>query len=128
MEKIKFMELIDEGFNKLKEGKEEWGKVHDKVKYDRMLIFFINTLNKRGEEYYKKNYNMLTWKDYEINHGKRFDKVIHENSVYCFVEKKTGDIYKPSSWSVAAKGVRANLFDKDSWKKTDVVGAWLYRG
>lgn len=32
-------------------------------------------------------------------------------SVYCFVEKETGDIYKAASWKIPAKHARGNIKD-----------------
>ena len=51
-------------------------------------------------------------------------------SIHCFVEKSTGDIYKPAGWkSPYTKGnncVRGNIYDKSSFEKTDLHGGWLY--
>lgn len=46
--------------------------------------------------------------------GKRFVRIVKieshgSKSVYCFVEKATGDIYKAASWKAPAKGVRGNV-------------------
>jgi hypothetical protein len=52
--------------------------------------------------------------DYVIESGKKYHKVIFVDggggrSVHCFVDKKTGEIYKSSSWKAPAKGVRYDL-------------------
>jgi len=51
-------------------------------------------------------------------------------SIHCFVEKSTGDIYKPAGWKTPyTKGnncVRGNIYDKSSFEKTDLHGGWLY--
>ena len=51
-------------------------------------------------------------------------------SIHCFVEKTTGDIYKPAGWKAPyTKGnnaVRGNIYDKSSFEKTDLHGGWLY--
>ena len=51
-------------------------------------------------------------------------------SIHCFVEKSTGDIYKPAGWkSPYTKGnncVRGNIYDTSSFEKTDLHGGWLY--
>ena len=51
-------------------------------------------------------------------------------SIHCFVEKTTGDIYKPAGWkSPYTKGnncVRGNIYDTSSFEKTDLHGGWLY--
>jgi len=58
-----------------------------------------------------------------ISPGRKFDKVIHDNSVWGFVAKKggvhkglpmkTGDVFKAASWASAAKHTRGNIFDKN---------------
>ena len=51
-------------------------------------------------------------------------------SIHCFVEKTTGDIYKPAGWkSPYTKGnnaVRGNIYDASTFEKTDLHGGWLY--
>ena len=51
-------------------------------------------------------------------------------SIHCFVEKTTGDIYKPAGYKTPyTKGnncVRGNIYDKSTFEKTDLHGGWLY--
>ena len=51
-------------------------------------------------------------------------------SIHCFVEKTTGDIYKPAGYKTPyTKGnncVRGNIYDASSFEKTDLHGGWLY--
>ena len=51
-------------------------------------------------------------------------------SIHCFVERTTGDIFKPAGWRAPyLKGkncVRGNIFDTSSFQKTDMHGGWLY--
>ena len=51
-------------------------------------------------------------------------------SIHCFVEKTTGDIYKPAGWKTPyTKGnncVRGNIYDSSTFEKTDLHGGWLY--
>jgi len=51
-------------------------------------------------------------------------------SIHCFVEKTTGDIYKPAGWKTPyTKGnncVRGNIYDTSTFEKTDLHGGWLY--
>ena len=53
-----------------------------------------------------------------------------KGSIHCFVEKTTGDIYKPAGWKTPyTKGnncVRGNIYDASSFEKTDLHGGWLY--
>ena len=53
-----------------------------------------------------------------------------KGSIHCFVERTTGDIYKPQTWRAPYnKGnncVRGNIYDASSFEKTDLHGGWLY--
>ena len=53
-----------------------------------------------------------------------------KGSIHCFVERTTGDIYKPAGWRAPyTKGkncVRGNIYDKSTFQKTDMHGGWLY--
>jgi len=45
--------------------------------------------------------------------GRKYHKVIMkangQSSVHCFIDKKTGEVYKSASWKSPAKGVRYDL-------------------
>ena len=51
-------------------------------------------------------------------------------SIHCFVERTTGDIFKPAGWKTPyTKGnnaVRGNIYDSSTFEKTDLHGGWLY--
>jgi len=56
--------------------------------------------------------------------GRKFIKVIEDNSVWGFIAKKdgehkglpmkAGDVFKPAGWASAAKYVRGSIFDKNT--------------
>lgn len=46
-----------------------------------------------------------------------------QESIFCFVDKETGDIYKPASTKAIAKGARGNI---DGFKP--LYGYQLYKG
>ena len=66
--------------------------------------------------------------DYETNTTKLLKD--ERGSIHCFVEKTTGDIYKPATWRAPfTKGkncVRGNIYDKSTFSKTDLHRGWLY--
>ena len=82
-----------------------------------------------GRKYIKVKYfqtNIDT--DYETG-----EKTLLEDkngSIHCFVERTTGDIFKPATWKAPYnKGkncVRGNIYDKSTFQKTDMHGGWLY--
>ena len=53
-----------------------------------------------------------------------------KGSIHCFVERTTGDIFKPATWRAPfTKGkncIRGNIYDTSSFQKTDMHGGWLY--
>ena len=53
-----------------------------------------------------------------------------KGSIHCFVEKQTGNIFKPAGWKTPyTKGnnaVRGNIYDSSTFEKTDLHGGWLY--
>lgn len=48
--------------------------------------------------------------------GKKYIRVVNAShtgsggSVYCFIERETGNVLKSASWKAPAKGVRGNIF------------------
>ena len=52
-------------------------------------------------------------------------------SVYMFVDKMTGDVFKPASLKAPAKGVRFNLLNEEQHEwlcdNADQFGSFLYR-
>ena len=82
-----------------------------------------------GRKYIKvKSFVDRIHTDYETN-TKSVSKD-DKGSIHCFVEKTTGDIYKPATWRAPfTKGkncVRGNIYDKSTFEKTDLHGGWLY--
>ena len=82
-----------------------------------------------GRKYIKVKYfqtNIET--DYET--GEKTLREDKNGSIHCFVERTTGDIFKPAGWKAPyLKGnnaVRGNIFDTSSFQKTDLHGGWLY--
>ena len=68
--------------------------------------------------------------------GRKFDKIawMNENgtgrSVFAFVERETGDLYKPAGWRVPAKHVRykgEELLTR-AVEDADRYGGFLYMG
>ena len=57
--------------------------------------------------------------------------LVHDTrgSIHCFVEKQTGNIFKPATWRAPMlKGncIRGNIYDASTFEKTDLYGGWLY--
>ena len=78
--------------------------------------------------------------DFIIESGRKYHKVIMvidngagcspSRSVHCFIDKKTGEIYKSASWKSPAKGVRYDLriIEQREWllQNADWASSYLY--
>ena len=47
----------------------------------------------------------------ELKFGKRYAKVVVNDSAFCFVDKTNGDVLKAASFNSPAKGARGNIYD-----------------
>jgi hypothetical protein len=73
--------------------------------------------------------------DYTFETGRKYHKIIMNaagsRSVHAFVDKKTGEVYKSSSWKSPAKGVRYDLriIEQREWlfENADWSGSYLYK-
>ena len=77
---------------------------------------------------------------YVIESGRKYHKIIMvidngpgrhvSRSVHCFIDKKTGEVYKSQSWKSPAKGVRYDLrlIEQREWllKNADWASNYLY--
>ena len=71
---------------------------------------YLYELNTRGSKYFKVEM---------LSRGSR--------SVYCFINKRNGDILKPAGWSGPAKGRRGSVIDIYTYKNSNWHGGWLYK-
>ena len=87
------------------------------------------------EDDFKQNHpNSDPYKFY-IESGRKYHKIIMETggnsrSVHAFVDKKTGEVYKPASFKSPAKIVRFNLLEiasrEQCFARADWAGGYLY--
>jgi hypothetical protein len=75
------------------------------------------------------------YKFYIAEGGRKYHKIVMEyengqRSVHAFVDKKTGEVYKPASFKAPAKGVRYDLrlIEQREWllENADWAGGYLY--
>ena len=83
---------------------------------------------------FNKKEHTLDYKFY-IESGRKYHRIIMETeagsrSIHAFVDKKTGDVYKPASFKAPAKIVRYNLLRIESreqcFERADWAGSYLY--
>ena len=73
---------------------------------------------------------------YELDSsGRKYHKIFmringRRDSIHAFIDKKTGEVYKPASWKARAKGVRYDLriIEQREWllENADWAGSYLY--
>jgi len=66
---------------------------------------------KTGKRYYK-----IVQQEFETWEKSRYYGQYRDGSVHCFVDKETGDVYKPASWSAPAKHIRFTFQNVDHLK------------
>ena len=80
-----------------------------------------------GKRYYK-----IVQQEFETWEGSRNYGKYADGSVHCFVDKETGDVYKPASWSAPAKHIRYTFQDVNHLKfllnpdNVNWAGGYLY--
>ena len=86
------------------------------------------------EDFLRANNGKTDGYSFYIESGRKYHKLImdtgNSRSVHAFVDKKTGEVYKPASFKAPAKHVRFNLLSitsrEECFEKADWAGAYLY--
>ena len=87
------------------------------------------------EDFKRRNNGKDSGYKFYIESGRKYHKIIMETggnsrSVHAFVDKKTGEVYKPASFKAPAKIVRYNLniisSREECFKRADWAGGYLY--
>ena len=103
--------------------------------YEKALNKFVETIKVNSIKHYKEHNftHMLENPDViKVNKGRRFDKVVKDTSVYCFVEKETGYIFKAATWRApqlkTKNPVRGSIYETSTYEsKAGPHGGWLYQ-
>ena len=64
-----------------------------------------------GKRYYK-----IVQQEFETWEKSKYYGQYRDSSVHCFVDKETGDVYKPASWSAPAKHIRFSFQNVEDLK------------
>jgi len=88
----------------------------------------------RNDTYdYGKRFYIVESRKYlriEEETGVNHDNSVKQKSIHCFIDKKTGEVYKSASWKSPAKGVRFDLrnIKQREWlfAHADWAGGYLY--
>ena len=99
---------------------------------------FVDTVYERAHKLaqaLQSNYDSNGYGDtvFDIKEGRKYIKISHyttQESVHAFIDRKTGDVFKPASWRGPAKIARYNLLDDKSFTecitRADWAGGYLY--
>ena len=66
------------------------------------------------------------FKPLEVKKGRKYCKIVSDNSVCAFVDMNTGDVYKPAGWKAPAKHVRGNIFSTDNGMEAVSTASFIY--
>ena len=66
---------------------------------------------KTGKKYYK-----IVQQEFETWEGSKYYGQYRDGSVHAFVDKETGEVYKPAGWAKPAKHVRFDMRDERQLK------------
>ena len=95
--------------------------------------------NGRDVEFHQEQIDKLSMGEgvynFTYEKGRKYAKIVMhtpQKSAHAFVDLKTGDVFKSSSWKAPAKnGVRYNLLDDKSrqemYRRADFAGSYLYK-
>ena len=137
---IKYCETLEENFKQYSlrsfERNIDENRFPENTKYYQERIDEINngTANlykfvfKTGKKFHKVYF--LEYQDANEYYGTKAG--YKSGSVHCFIDKNTGEVYKPASWKAPAKHVRFDLrLIKDreflfNWKNLSWAGGHLY--
>ena len=106
----------------------------EKLTLDQKIEKWVWQLCRSLEQNYQLRYpNSNTSVTFTMQFGRKYIKVIQDNSsVHAFIDRQTGEVYKPAGWKSPAKIVRydlrlisdrAKLHDPNF---TDWAGGYLY--
>ena len=95
-----------------------------------MVLDWTKELVTRLQEDYDSKYTSDRYK-FEIQTGRKYHKIVSEGSgVHAFVDKNTGEVYKPASWKAPARHVRYDLRiinqRETCFANADWAGSYLY--
>ena len=109
---------------------------------EKQTQLYCNKLVLAMKQWHADNGMPAKWETkYIYETGRKYFKVIRVEDEYksndehrcveAFIDRQTGDIFKPASWSRPAKGARFNLLDQDSlfelFENLDPFGGHLYK-
>jgi hypothetical protein len=92
---------------------------------------FVAAVQKMINDHFAQQGYSMTPPTITVMNGMKNVRIVrsepHTRSVYCFVDKATGDIFKAAGWKAPAKHARGNIYNQDMLKGCGVYGAEYLR-
>jgi hypothetical protein len=88
--------------------------------FEKALHEYLQKVQEDSDNTFKKEYPK-TWArgegpKFTQKNGPRWVKIFStapgSNSIFCFIDPHTGDIYKPAGVNAPAKGIRGNIYNE----------------
>ena len=102
------------------------------LSFDEAMDNLLVKIQENYDEWYSKTDYESKKMNLSLKEGRKFIKVVHDNSVWGFVAKVDGvhkgvpmlkgDILKAAGWSAPAKHSRGSIFDKEMHKSFSWTG------
>ena len=105
------------------------GNLSDTAKVEVYAMDLVDLLEEDYNKRYPESSNPVR---FEVKVGRKYLKINQiDGGVHAFIDKKTGEVYKPASWRGPAEHVRYNLLDAGSrarlfLARPDWAGSYLY--
>jgi hypothetical protein len=105
-------------------------ELHYQRSIPEMVLDLTKELVTRLQEDYDTNSTSGRYK-FEIQTGRKYHKInVKNGGVHAFIDKNTGEVYKPASYKAPAKHVRYDLRRikqrRECFSNADWAGSYLY--
>ena len=102
---------------------------------DSRLQDFLYRLSDMYKVYYETMFSAAFAATFSAETGRKYIRIVITNhsqrSVYCFIERETGNILKDAGWKAPAKGARGNIWndfcDVGNGLPCNIHGSNLYK-
>ena len=97
-------------------------------KIEKWVYFYMRALEDNYTSRYPNSSSPVTFR---LEVGRKYLKVMqNDGGVHTFIDRNTGEVYKPASWNKAAQHVRYDLriirSRMDCYARADWAGGYLY--
>lgn len=120
-------EKVEGTMSKAKKVKDLIEQLHD---FQQALTSFLHDSQKKIDASSRENAKL------EKSEGPKYIRIIYaissdgkvfSRSAWAFVDKESGDVYKPAGWKAPAKHARANIFKPNTWDTVTAYGPHYLR-